>query len=55
MMNADATYRIFRERCPIFLIGFSDMDEVFHPVLIGIARNETADDFEFFFKVCLER
>lgn len=54
MMNADATYRILREKCPIFLIGFSDMDKVFHPVLIGIASNETADDFKFFFKVWKE-
>lgn len=54
MMNADATYRILREKCPIFLIGFSDSNRVFHPVLIGIASNETADDFEFFFKAWKE-
>lgn len=50
MINADASYRILREKCPIFLIGFSDKNRVFHCVLIGIASNEKADDFEIFFK-----
>jgi MULE transposase domain len=49
MMNSDATYRILRKKCPIFPVGFSDKNRVFYPVLINIASNETAEDFEFFF------
>lgn len=49
-MHADATYKLIWQGFPVFLVGMTDMRRKFHPFGIGVATNETIDDFEFMFK-----
>ncbi len=50
MVNADTTHNVTWMGIPCYVLGMSDMDRVFHPMVVGIGTNETGADFEFFFR-----
>lgn len=49
-VHADATYKITWQGYPMFVIGCTDMQRQFHPLILGLASNETHDDYAFMFR-----
>lgn len=50
LLHADATYKLNWHGFPIFVIGCTDHQRKFHPILFGAASSETEEDFAFLFK-----
>ena len=48
-IQADATYKLLWHNFPVLIIGFSDMDKVFHPLGLALCTTERGADFEFIF------
>ena len=58
LLQADATYKLTWLGYPVLIIGFSDMDRVFHPISIALCKGETGLDYKFIFKalqIAIER
>lgn len=49
-VHIDATYKLNQNDFPVFVIGTTDQDRVFHPFGLGIAGGEKASDYSFMFK-----
>ena len=50
LIQADATYKLVWIGYPVLIIGFSDMDKVFHPICIALCKDETGLDYQFIFR-----
>ena len=48
-MQADATFKLACLGYPVLIIGFGDIDKVFHPV----SKDETGFDYKFVFQALL--
>lgn len=49
ILHADATYKLNSNGYPVLMVGCSDFNRQFHPLLIGITVTETESDFAFMF------
>eukprot|EP01024_Parvocaulis_polyphysoides_P009218 TRINITY_DN12837_c0_g1_i2.p1 TRINITY_DN12837_c0_g1~~TRINITY_DN12837_c0_g1_i2.p1 ORF type:complete len:610 (+),score=28.52 TRINITY_DN12837_c0_g1_i2:103-1932(+) len=48
-VHIDATYKLNWNGFPVFVIGISDKNRIFHPIGVGVCCNEQSEDFAFIF------
>jgi hypothetical protein len=47
IVHSDCTYKCTWNNYPVTMMGFSDKDRVFHPIIIAVSSRETHTEFEF--------
>ena len=47
IVHSDCTYKCTWNNYPVTMMGFSDKDRVFHPIVIAVSSHETHTEFEF--------
>lgn len=50
MVQIDATYKLVWQGYPVYVVGTTDRNQVFHPCGLGVCANETASDYQFIFQ-----
>lgn len=48
-IHADATYKLIWQGFPVLIVGYSDQNRKFHPLVLAVTVNETKFDFSFLF------
>jgi hypothetical protein len=48
-LGSDTTYKLILQGYPVFVLCVTDNHRHVHPVMVGIATNETAEEFAFMF------
>lgn len=48
-IHTDATYKLIWQGFPVLIVGYSDANRKFHPLVLGVTVNETKFDFSFMF------
>ena len=54
IVHSDCTYKCTWNGYPVTMIGFSDKDQIFHPILIAVSSQETIVEFKFIFETWME-
>jgi len=49
IIQADSTYKVMWKGFPVIIIGFSDSNNVFHPIGMAITSEEKTADYQFVF------
>jgi MULE transposase domain len=47
VLHSDCTYKITWNSFPVTIMGYTDKNRRFHPTILAISTNETADEFKF--------
>ena len=47
VLHCDCTYKCMWNRLLVTIMGFSDKDRTFHPIIVGLSTRETSADFVF--------
>ena len=50
IVHSDCTYKCTWNGYPVTMLGFSDKDRVFHPIIIAVSSRETNVEFKFMFQ-----
>ncbi len=50
IIQADSTYKLIWNGNPVLIVGFTDQNNVFHPVMICVTTDETHLDYQFLFQ-----
>ena len=48
-IHADATYKLIWQGFPVLIVGYSDANRKFHPLVLAVTVTETKFDFSFLF------
>lgn len=50
IVHSDCTYKCTWNGYPVTMIGFSDKDRKFHPIILAVSSRETNAEFKFMFQ-----
>lgn len=54
IIYSDATYKCTWNNFPVIMMGYSDKNRRFHPIIVAIASHETHKQFRFIFETWLK-